>query len=191
MVILYITDCAGDSGCLNATSKVLEANNVLTISNCADLNDWSVESLLVKTNLLSIIGCVDEQYDPTLNCYGQGFVCYDSWPQNSKDIPWSAFKKYVEKTTSFVPVTDGRFWMTQAHWQSTAESVIFGTLHNSSLLQDELLSGMNDWLVENVLNITTFPHLNFLEVDNVCHRGVDINHMLKERMSISVIHTLN
>ena len=65
-----------------------------------------------------------------------------------------------------------------AHWQSTAESIAIGTLHNSSLLLDESRSNMNGWMAEAITK-RTFQHLNIVEVDNVCDNGIAIYNAIK------------
>ena len=49
------------------------------------------------------------------------------------------------------------------------------------LVKDELRSGLNALLVQWLKN-GSFPHVNFLEVNNVCDGGVDILDTLRSRL---------
>ena len=68
------------------------------------------------------------------------------------------------------PPADGLLWQMQALWQEAADSVVIGTLKGSSLLKDEVESGLNGLLAEWMLN-GSWPTANFLEVNNVCDQG--------------------
>jgi hypothetical protein len=72
-----------------------------------------------------------------------------------------------------VPVNDGTFWGYGINWQSSVESVIFGTLYNSSLLLDEERSNLNAWTMEALSN-GTLKYFNMLGIDNICHNGLEI-----------------
>jgi len=52
----------------------------------------------------------------------------------------------------------------QAHWQSSAESIVLGTLHHSSVLLDESRSGANAWITQRIKG-GALPYLNVLEVN--------------------------
>jgi len=74
---------------------------------------------------------------------------------------------------SLAAVSDGRgknqpfLWMAQAHWQYNAPSIVQGTVIGSCILKDESETGVNARLAEKITS-GEFPHLNLLEVDNVC-----------------------
>eukprot|EP01034_Spumella_vulgaris_P031263 gene31264-38629_t len=94
------------------------------------------------SKVLAIVDCTTENYDDKINCSGKGFVCYE---EDTAAKAWEPFDKYVKLTTATNPVnaTSSDLWMTQAHWQSSAESIVIGTLHRSSILEDEARSGVN------------------------------------------------
>ena len=69
----------------------------------------------------------------------------------------------------------------QAIWQESATTVIDGEAHGSSLVKDELRSGLNALLVRWLKN-GSFPHVNFLEVNNVCDGGAEIRAELLSRL---------
>eukprot|EP01031_Cornospumella_fuschlensis_P034681 gene34681-41997_t len=87
-------------------------------------------------------------------------------------------------SVKFFPVSDGVLWGFGANWQSSAESVVMGTLHNSSLLLDEERSGLNAWTAQAIRD-GTLTYLNMLSVDNVCHGGEDIFKALQEYNSLN------
>lgn len=185
LVILYVNSCEGDEGCLDATLATLQQLHIPIITDCTDLNGLTVNQaseygrLSTGGHLIALFECVEEEYDSTINCYGKDFVCYDSWPSNTSDIPWNNMITYINQVTSSIPVADGRLWMTQAHWQSTAVSIVDGTLHNSSLLLDEERSNVNSWMAENIRN-KTYQFLNIVEVDNVCDNGLSLLDAINE-----------
>jgi hypothetical protein len=180
LVVLYVNSCDGDDGCLDKTKELLDKKNVYTMSQCSDLHSLTygqakrLGRLHKGGHLIVVIGCTTENYDDTLACTGKDYVCYDSWPENTSDIPWNAFSAYMDKTTASDPTTTSpNLWMAQAHWQSSTASVVFGTLHNSSLLLDESRGGVNLW-VEQSIRAGGFKYLNLLELDNVCDNGNNI-----------------
>ncbi|CAE7836318.1 unnamed protein product [Symbiodinium microadriaticum] len=179
LVVFYLTSCDGEDGCKEAALALMAEMGVYTITDCASLDSLSIEAAKAAATLpgggllLGLYDCIVEQYDPTVNCYGKGFACYEAWSTESTEFPWEKFTFYMDEATEIVPTTDGRLWMAQAHWQSTAGSITIGTLHNSSLLLDEERSGVNKWTAQSIRE-GRFKHLNIIEVDNVCDGGLDI-----------------
>lgn len=184
-VLLYVNSCDGDSGCMEAAIALLESMQVPVLTSCSDVDDltfedaYSISTLPRAGHLLAVVDCVEEYYDSSINCYGHQFVCYDSWPENTSTIPWNAMETYLQDVTSELPVEEGRLWMAQAHWQSTALSISLGTLHNSSLLLDETRSGVNSWFARAITD-GAYSHLNIIEVDNVCDGGLELLSAIKK-----------
>jgi len=188
LVVMYMTDCAGDEGCTEAAQALLDAAHISTLSDCADLRDLTFAGARLRGrlgsggSLLAVLECVTSNYVPEVNCYGANFVCYDSWPAGTSDVPWDSLKSYAAAVTGADPTTASpNLWMTQLHWQSTALSVSLGALHNSSLLRDEALAGVNAW-VEQALLSGDFKYLNFVELDNVCDNGLAVRAALQRRL---------
>ena len=187
LVVLYVTSCDGDEGCMDAAKALLAKKNVYTISECANLQGLTygeakkLGKLRKGGSLIAVIECTTENYDPSLACTGKGYVCYDwGWPEHTASVPWDAFSAYMFSTTAADPTaTSPNLWMAQAHWQSTTASVVLGTLHNSSLLLDESRGGVNIW-VEKSIRSGLFKYLNILELDNVCDNGNNILAALRE-----------
>ena len=187
LVVLYVTSCDGDDGCLDRSKELLADEDVYTVTDCNDLNTLTYSQaqengkLKEGGSLISVVGCTTENYDSTLNCYGKSFVCYDSWPEGTTDQAWDPFKSYMTTTTSSDPTTTSpNLWMAQAHWQSDAWSVSSGTLHNSTLLLDESRSGMNLW-VEQTIQSGAWKYMNLLELDNVCDNGLNVMNALEKQ----------
>ena len=63
--------------------------------------------------------------------------------------------------------------MAQTHWQTSAASIVLGTLHRSSILLDEAYSRVNDW-VSRCITDGTCARLNIVEVDHVCDGGREV-----------------
>jgi len=212
LVVLYLNKCDGQDGCQEATVQLLNKFGIRTITDCSMLSTMTVRSakvsstLLTGGSLLAVYDCMIEQFDETINCYGASketgtYSCYDD---STSDIPMAAMKKYLNDATSKLPTDDGRLWMAQVrinnifmklfiashqgHWQSTAESVVLGTLHNSSILLDESRAKVNIWLSQLVRSSEEIPVLNILEVDNVCDGGLELLTALKERSLAMVAH---
>ena len=202
LVIFYLTSCDGDEGCKEAALDLMSTLGVYTISDCSELETLTIDDANAMArlpsggSLLGLYDCVDQQYDPSVNCYGKEFACYECWDRENTEYPWEKMATYMDSATNQVPTSDGRLWMAQvcptcclghsklifmcpqAHWQSTAGSITIGTLHNSSLLLDEQRSGMNQWTATSIRE-GRFKHLNIVEVDNVCDGGLDILDAIK------------
>lgn len=187
LVLVYLSHYEGDDNCKDLSIELMKSLNIMTVSNCDDLSTLSYKKAYVQSrlrgggHLMALFDCVDEEFDPKVNCYGKGYSCYDSWPENSSSIPWETMENYIYNVTKRVPVSDGQLWMTQAHWQSSTVSVPLGILHNSTVLKDEERSSMNIWIAAQISE-KKLPFLNIVEVDNVCDHGLDIyNALLKYR----------
>lgn len=185
LVVMYISHWDGD-GCQDAVTNLLKSLSINTITECSSLSTLTygeakqASKLTGGGYLIAVYDCTNEYYDDSINCYSKDFTCYDSWPDNTKSIPFQALSTYMTKTTSSDPTeTEALFWMAQAHWQSTAGSVTLGTLHNSSIVQDERRSEINLFIEQNILS-GSYPYLNFLELDEVCDRGTEIYQAIKQ-----------
>lgn len=184
LIILYISHYEGD-GCQEEAVKLLQKYSVYTVQDCNQLKNLTYGdalnlSMLVNGgHLLALFDCTNEFYDDSINCYNAKYTCYDSWPKGTSSIPFDNLSTYLLTTTKSNPtVSSPDTWMAQAHWQSTAGSVTLGTLHNSSIVQDERRSGINTWINKQVLN-QAFIYLNYLELDEVCDQGNEISQSIE------------
>lgn len=193
LIIFQISHCVEQrvhnnyyaESCHDAAISLLEQYKIPVITNtdCSVLNTMTMESALSKGNVLAMFGCSFGYWDPSLTCSDKEYICYDSWPQNTSTVPWNNLVSSVTKWASFVPVNDGILWGFGVNWQSSAESDIFGTLHNSSLVLDEERSNLNAWTA-NAITDGKLQYLNIVSVDNVCHDGPDIFRALQKYNSL-------
>lgn len=183
LVVLYLSHFDGDDGCQDASVELLKTFNIYTITTCSTLGSLTYEDAKASAKLekggylMAIVDCMEEYFDSTITCYGSNYVCYDSWPQNTSTIPWTKLSDYMTSVTSSIPDDPNTLWMAQAHWQQSALTISLGTLHNSSIVHDELQSGVNKWLAEKI-DEKAFSNLNMIEVDNVCDGGIDVYNVL-------------
>jgi len=96
-----------------------------------------------------------------------GFGCWVTDATRSKPI--RRLLAYLDGVAS-KPLQNHTFTQSQALWQESAESVVIGTLRNSSLLIDEARSQLNA-LLEQQVRARRWAHLNLLEINNVCDGG--------------------
>lgn len=192
LVLLYLSHFDGDitkngdeeEQCRDASIKLLNDIGIKVITNCDTIATLTVAEAYKNSrlstdsgSLIAVVDCMDERFDSTVNCYGTGYCCYDSWPYN-QDIPWNHLKEYSVNATLLPPSSSSMLWMLQAHWQSSTESVALGNLHLSSVVEDESKAGVNVWLANAINTKGYFPYLNIVEVDNVCDHGIDIYNAL-------------
>eukprot|EP01039_Chlorochromonas_danica_P003989 gene3989-4364_t len=181
LVLLYLSHWDNDNGVTQeAVQALLTDLHVPSVTNCADLSmNYSTALSLSRRStlgghLLAVFDCMDENFDSSITCYGRRFVCYDSWPKNTKEKPFQAMQNYLHDTTASDPTSQSvNLWMTQGHWQSSVLSVGLGALHRSTLLLDEERSQINAFLAQAIRN-GSYPYMNILEVDNVCDGGNDL-----------------
>jgi hypothetical protein len=186
LILFYMSHYDGEEGCKDASLELIKSNGIN--NPVVDCNDFKSMTLLDAINrgklenggsILVVSDCVEEEYDPSIECYNKDYVCYDSWPKDTKQIPMQHLADYMINTTNNIPVNDGRLWMVQAHWQSSVGSITLGEAHLSSILQDEEKSNVNQWIATNILN-KTWNNLNLIEVDNVCNGGNDILNAIRK-----------
>ena len=184
LILFYVNSCDGGDGCMEKAEKLLIERDIFTITDCTDLKTLTYEEAKERGmqnngagSIMAIIGCADENYDPSITCYGPQFVCYE---EDSEQIPWSLMTDYMNITTFSDPTEkSSNIWLAQAHWQSDSYSVVVGTLHRSSLLLDNSRSSMNEWIEQSVYE-GKFKYLNMLEVNNVCENGLNISKAIDE-----------
>ena len=189
LVILFLTACDGDDGCKDAAISLTESNGIKVVTDCSVLSTMTYDDAMEMSalngggNVLGVYDCMNSNYDSTINCYGQGYACYnDTWFTESTEEPWKQMTEYALAAGATPPPSNGYLWMIQAHWQSDAASITIGTLHKSSLLIDEERSMINKWTAEKIEE-GAFKYMNIVEVDNVCDEGLRILQALRESLS--------
>ena len=105
-----------------------------------------------------------------------GFGCWTS--DASRAEPIGRMLAYLDGVASKA-LLPAAFTQSQALWQESADSVVIGTLRNSSLLRDEAESGLNAVLAQQV-RAKRWAAMGLLEVNNVCDGGSDLQKALHE-----------
>lgn len=187
LIILYISHITGegegeDEVDNSKVMAVLDETNTAYIADCSQLQSMTYQEALQTSGLiplLAIFDCMEENYDPSITCYGYdkekntNYCCY----KDSAEIPLRDLDRYCIENTHDAEeysASASHLWMTQAHWQSSEVSVPMGLLHNSSVLLDESRSNTNQRLAAALLANQLGPYINMVEVDNVCDGGLDI-----------------
>jgi len=105
---------------------------------------------------------------------------YGCWETDStKSLPLDRMFGYLDRTSQ-IGFRDEHFMQMQALWQESTESVVIGTLRNSSLLTDEANSKLNQQLAAAVRQ-GRWATVSLLEVNNVCDGGTDLLAALRGR----------
>lgn len=190
LVILQFSHCVDarfnnnyySSDCEENVLSFLKDHNIHTITDCNELDTLTIEKALSypNGNLIAIKdSCSFGYWDPSLTCYTKDYTCYESWPNDTSSVAWERMTNFTTQAASFVPVNNGFLWGFGSNWQSSAESVVLGTLHNSSLLLDEERSNINAWAAEQIRS-GNWKYINQIGIDNVCHNGADLFAAVKE-----------
>jgi hypothetical protein len=202
LVIVYGSHCTGDN-CAKMFQDALSVASV-PLLQCSQISRLTLGSALQIGSLLAVSGCVQENYDSSISCYGEGADeepfelrqrpnyqpnslfdnCHGSNSQQFFDALWDHVGK----------ISDGRgknqsdLWMAQAHWQYSASSIAQGTAMDSCILKDESEANVNSKLADKIV-AGQFPHINFLEVDNVCdsdQSGMKLFAALRSRFTMDL-----
>eukprot|EP00301_Raphidiophrys_heterophryoidea_P025758 c8716_g1_i1.p1 GENE.c8716_g1_i1~~c8716_g1_i1.p1 ORF type:complete len:363 (-),score=107.27 c8716_g1_i1:238-1326(-) len=179
LVVAFVADCDGTS-CWDAVSSTLQSLN-LTLASCPAIATVTVaqakQSFALAQGGAMIVtnNCVQENYDPTIECYEGDDWCYGY----GKDKPLNQLWRYTNSTSSNPPPQS--FWMTQVHWQYSTTSIALGQLHFSSILDDEMQSSVNSQFVSLFHQGWFGPYFNFVELDYVCDHGLDVQSALTSR----------
>lgn len=138
-------------------------------------------------------GCVEENFDPSITCFGkvastgEQFVCYDS---PTRDLAFAPFEAYAIATTdnstlaasaleserrtqTRVQRSPYTLRMIQAHWQTSTESAIISMALNSSVLYADEASQIQATLVAGISE-GLYKELNLIETDDSCQRAPQI-----------------
>lgn len=183
LVILYLSHFAGDDGSQKAATDILDFWKVPVISACDEFSSLTyneAKTLSLRSDggyLLGIVDCMDEVYDPSVECYvkdvrtNETSVCFES----NNALVFNQLTDYAHNASA---VKHSGLWMSQLHWQYGVESTVLQFYYNSTVVDDTTRSGVNDWVLDNIRN-KTWPNLNFVELNEVCASGKDIYEALK------------
>ena len=78
--------------------------------------------------------------------------------------------------------------MVQAHWQYSAASIARGVTHFSTILKDVADSQINQ-KVAKMVAARKFPHINLLQLDDVCNGGKEVSAALKTLWASQIVAT--
>eukprot|EP00730_Choanoeca_flexa_P000816 TRINITY_DN10348_c0_g1_i3.p1 TRINITY_DN10348_c0_g1~~TRINITY_DN10348_c0_g1_i3.p1 ORF type:complete len:299 (+),score=64.43 TRINITY_DN10348_c0_g1_i3:46-942(+) len=186
LVVPFVTNCDGD-GCDDAVQAALDQLHVPWYRNCSVLRNLTVTGARQLGHLpgggsvFTLKDCIDEQYDPSTECYvytnGSVEVCYDA--SRGKDKVFDHMWQSQTKSANLPRGDDPRLWMIQGHWQYSVDSVALGELFDGSILTDNSKSGINAYVLTNVTN-RDFAKVNIIELDNVCLHGPAIMEALNK-----------
>eukprot|EP00929_Paragymnodinium_shiwhaense_P104693 TRINITY_DN6931_c0_g2_i1.p1 TRINITY_DN6931_c0_g2~~TRINITY_DN6931_c0_g2_i1.p1 ORF type:complete len:346 (-),score=56.42 TRINITY_DN6931_c0_g2_i1:456-1493(-) len=189
-LLAEVKHCDGNN-CTEMTVEAFAAAGVQVVTDCTSLQGKTLGDALELSrlprggHLLVTMGCVDGDYNPSINCWGVGkldieYSCHQDG--HDKAVPWEKMWQYLDNTSTAGIPRRGRkpLWAMQALWQESASTIVIGELHLSSLLKDEQKSGLNR-AVASAIRSGRFPHINLLEVNNVCDGGPELLQALRAR----------
>jgi hypothetical protein len=175
LVLFYLSHFDGEQGCEQTTSELMASLGIAPLS-CGEVASVTVSQAfqrgaqLTGGSIVAVVDCMDERFDESVNCYtGILATCYGG--PSGGDEAWARMHAYQEASTAVAATS--QLWMTQLHWQTTAASIAYGTLHGGSILLDEERGGVNAWVAE-ALRGGLFKSLALIELDSVCHGGPEV-----------------
>ena len=167
--------CDIQQDCVDLVVDVLSSKQIPIITDCTILGQllYTEALAMAKDGVLAVSEpCVDENYDPSVTCYGfQERIKYQCYDDENSYIPVSQLNTYMQAFTTKKTHVQ-QLWMAQGHWQSSEVSVPLGLLQNSSVTKDEYRSKQNKRLAQQIIDSEIGPYINILELDNVCDNGI-------------------
>ena len=177
LVVVYISHCEGGNStdlCNAATLKVFDDVGIYVETNCKMFDTLTVANAKDLGPIFGVLSCVNENYDPSVQCYDDLSWCYGP---NKGQIFESLFVS-IDKAVMSMKVTGQGLTIQQAHWQYSAQNIAHGTLFLSSIIADETRSNTNKLLLSQIMS-GRWAELNFFELNNVCDGGKDIYNYLE------------
>lgn len=131
--------------------SLLHKLQIPLIEDCNQLSTLTYSQALNQSSVLGIVNSYTWGYwDPSLTCYGVAdgveYVCHPTANKPIGDtLSWMNIEAFWKKNTANDPSLSGdsRMWSIGGNWQSSVQSVVIGTLHNSSLILTESRSQIN------------------------------------------------
>jgi hypothetical protein len=200
LAMLNVWDCEG-SGCMESVQAEARAAGAAVVDDCGRLAGLTLGEArtlgkLSRGGALIVFtggggpnaaACATTHYDSSLECVSVLATedkaaaplfkgCWVS--DNDHD---AKIKSMLNQLDSFIHsgLSNSTFWQAQALWQEGADSVVIGTLRNSSLLKDEQESQLNVALAKEVL-AGRWPQLGLIEVNNVCDGGPTLLNAIRQ-----------
>ena len=107
------------------------------------------------------------------------YTCYAD--SRSKAFPLNRMFSYIANVTANAALPSKNLSTVQCLWQENAASVVIGTLHGSSLLQDESRSQLNAILRQRIENrVWNVTQIGIIEINNVCDGGPELLKAFRE-----------
>lgn len=176
--------------CLTAVQELLVKKNISIVTPTA-MKKMTAQDVVNKGKLSgggSIVACFScwvphYQTNPLCTCSGFEkefpftYTCFAS--SKTKSYPLNRLWKYLDNTSAVGPPKDGYLYSHQALWQENAADVTVGTLHGSSLLEDESKSKLNSLLAARITSGEwNVSKANMIEINNVCDGGIALKNIL-------------
>lgn len=177
LVLLYFSHFA-DSAARKMSKEVLLARKIeMYDEDTTDFNQLTYDQARTQGPVVAVFDSVVENFDKSIVCETLEYRCDSSKTQH---IPFQRLNAYLDKTSASNRHVTASLSMLQAHWQSNAETISLGVLRGSSILKQVEGSRVNDRVADEI-RAKRFPHINLLEVDNVCDGGLKILKALQDR----------
>jgi len=109
---------------------------------------------------------------------------YNCWKDSkTHDYAYNQLLDYVMNLTSMSPPSGGELWVAQGAWAEDVADITLGFVLDSSLLKDEVNSGLNKALAIEIKNRTRIlNHPPIVGINNVCDGGEELRQALLGRV---------
>lgn len=126
--------------------------------------------------------CLDSSEGSPDRCAGiLGYTKYSCWDDDpTSTYPRGRLFDNLDAVAAAGPLDDGTFWQMQSIWQESVEDVVGGVFEFSSLLEDEVQSRVNSYMLEAVQD-GRWASVGWLGLNNVCDQGAAIYDALQAR----------
>lgn len=116
---------------------------------------------------------------------GAHFACYPGGHDES--VPWQRLQSWDHNLTSLEPPKNPALaYSIMGAWAEHTASVVLGFLHGSSLLQDEIRSGLNKQVAKWATQPDVFPNVpSAVGINAVCDGGNELAAALRTRLPTS------
>jgi hypothetical protein len=182
LVLVYLSHCGGGIDCAGGTEKPNAHCDSATADLLGKLGITLLQSVEIsygearKRGRLAGGGLVlaftqaRENYDASIQ-YCEG--------PKVKAGAFADLFAYMDRIAS-EPPAGGELVITQAHWQDPHTTLIDGCAE--TVLKMESASKLNAEVARRI-SAGQWPHLNLLEVDNVCDQGAELNAALRGQLA--------
>ena len=210
LAVLGVTDCTCQDKQANPCTCHEEINTFLKSKNipylkAPDLQKGMTVDEVVKLGARSgggasvvAVGDWVANYEPRVTCSGylsganrnkninvdqllfpSLYTCYVN--SSTKAFPVNRMFQYIDNVTRRGPPSNRSLSTVQALWEEDAASVAIGTLHLSSLLEDESRSQLNNILAQRIKSGQwNVSQVGIIEINNICDGGLELLKAFRE-----------